>query len=633
VGYENSFSVHGGWDGWLKSNDPVMPLNEALKNHPDTKGPDGNICLESPHTWEAVRKWLTEIYPRRTRWIGNPSVLLNSLGYELGYTCRCDRSETWFREWLLQRYGAISGINEAWQTTYTSLDQITIPDLEEAGANRARWYDWCRFNQDRLIHHLKRRRAVLKGLDPETPIGAGGYECIDALGALSGVRGVDTEGLINELCDVVNNESHNTPIYTDLLRSLSEFKKPIIDPEYHGDIPGIFLQFLHGDAALQYWWWPRECPPDHVERAVSHSPKIPLSEVAEFLRTALDVRRLGESIVRFPGARREIAILYSKTTLLQTPPELIHAERFRAAYTPYLVELRRAYVATQFLDIPREFITELQIERERLNQYRILIVPGVSHLRAGVWDRIVGWVRNGGVLIVSPNTPLYNEYHRPADCLKEIGIEVQRTVEPPLRQYISGCPQSNEAYLHTYFRESGLLDREPERMSPSPKDIFQNQRGDLRCLGVRQSLVEKPGAVVLARFPDGSPGIVLIERGRGRIYYLAGALLPRDFAGLIDRIVEKEGLRRPIRVVDMDGESVWGVEARTVSGEKDGEYLLYLANVQSKGKRVFLKTDLPIGGMTELRAMEDCPSREIALGPRETKLFLITVHHGSGDAP
>jgi hypothetical protein len=54
------------------------------------------------------------------------------------------------------------------------------------------------------------------------------------LNSANSVSGIDEEKIINELDDVILNESGDSPIFSDLLTSLSEKKKVMVDPQLGG---------------------------------------------------------------------------------------------------------------------------------------------------------------------------------------------------------------------------------------------------------------------------------------------------------------------------------------------------------------------------------------------------------------
>jgi hypothetical protein len=107
--------------------------------------------------------------------------------------------------------------------------------------------------------------------------------------------------------DVILNESARSPIFSDLLTSLSDKKKVMVDPELGGGTHGILLQFLHGKSDISKWWWANTPSAEHLQMnqsSLPHSKDISLADIDEVLRVALDIRRLGSEIAEFTRDER-----------------------------------------------------------------------------------------------------------------------------------------------------------------------------------------------------------------------------------------------------------------------------------------------------------------------------------------
>src|SRR5208337_3294303 len=137
-----------GWDGWC---------GHLIRDLDSMGGKKENvvICLESRHIREAVERYIKD---NVASWTQNPDLLYNILGYELQYICYCEPSQHMFRAWLEQKHGTIARLNDAWGTHYTGFQEIVAPPTKEArplpGTNRAQWYDWACFNQERFTDYL-----------------------------------------------------------------------------------------------------------------------------------------------------------------------------------------------------------------------------------------------------------------------------------------------------------------------------------------------------------------------------------------------------------------------------------------------------------------------------------------------
>ncbi|MEA1997692.1 MAG: beta-galactosidase, partial [Gemmatimonadota bacterium] len=265
-----------GWDGWC---------GHLIKDRWSMGGKKENvvICLESPHIREAVLEYMKMRYER---WKHNPHLLYNIMAYELTYICYCERSQKMFRDWLRAKYEKLSVLNGIWDTGYGSFDEIVAPATKHArpvdNVNRAAWYDWAVFNARRFTDYLKWVKSEIRKLDPDVPLNAGGTSSM--LRAHNSVSGIDEELIINEVDDVILNESGSSHIFSDLFLGLSEEKKVMVEPEMGGGVHNILLHFLRGKTSIVKWCWPQSVRreyPQFAQQSIPHSWDIPLAEVAE----------------------------------------------------------------------------------------------------------------------------------------------------------------------------------------------------------------------------------------------------------------------------------------------------------------------------------------------------------------
>jgi hypothetical protein len=177
------------------------------------------------------------------------------------------------------------------------------------------------------------------------------------LSASNSTSGIDEEMIINEVDDVILHEG-NDILGVDLFQALSETPKPLVDPEQGGDCSRWLINYLHGKSTISMFWWPKQ-PSRQFPTSTLAAPLqgvMPIKHVAEHLRIALDTRRLNEEITAFWDITKEVAILYSKTNMLQVDPALITANT-----TPYLTALRESYESARCLDAGVTFISEKQL--------------------------------------------------------------------------------------------------------------------------------------------------------------------------------------------------------------------------------------------------------------------------------
>ncbi|MGC4052778.1 MAG: beta-galactosidase [Paludibaculum sp.] len=264
-----------GWDGWCGH------LVKDLDSMGGTKRENVVICLESRHIREALEDYIRINIPKlRT----NPNLLYNILAYELTYICYCEESRRMFARWLHQKHGSIAQANALWGTHYVSFEEVVPPPTANSrplpGTNRALWFDWARFNQDRFTEHLLWVRDTVRKMDPSTPLAAGGSSSM--LSGRAGVAGIDEERIVNEVDDVIVHEGGASTLGLDLQVALSEHAKPIADPEMSLEsISNLWPHLLHGKSVVQLFHWPVQPPSEFVSTihsSLAHSWQFGLEE-------------------------------------------------------------------------------------------------------------------------------------------------------------------------------------------------------------------------------------------------------------------------------------------------------------------------------------------------------------------
>ncbi len=603
--YEDTHRV--GWDGWCGH---LIKDRWSMGGRKETVV----ICLESPHIREAVKKYMKLRYEH---WKKMPDLMYNIMGYELMYICYCERSQQMFRDWLKAKHGSIGRVNEIWGTSYDSFGELTAPATKNAApvpdVNRAAWYDWACFNSRRFTDYLKWCKEEIRKLDPDIPLCAGGTSSM--LSSANSTTGIDEEMIINEVDDVVLNESGGTPIFSDLFLSLRQDRsKPMVEPEMGSDSRNLLLHFIHGKSTIAKWLWREQNSLEFPMFAASSIPiswDTPLDAVGEVLKIALDVRRLAPEIAEFIKPDPEIAILYSKTNMVQVPPQL-----HRSGSTPYLSALRNVWEGGRYLGCRIGFVSEKQVLAGKLSRLKLLIVPAAKYMRPEVTARILGWITGGGTALVVAESFLFDQYARQHNSLGEIGLAVRDVTLPQVLGEGEQVRNYDQSISQTVVY--GEVDLVAKTLDA---DIFSGRNVEFKATGLIQT-VEPGDSRVLAEFADGRPAMLLSSVGRGNAYYLAAPLESKYYHRLLAPLTEKLELNRPVVAVDSEGNLVTGVEVRAV--ESENGLLVYASNLT--GKAVELKLQAARGNLaaiTDIRSGEPVKSPRITLAPWQETIWRV----------
>jgi hypothetical protein len=594
-----------GWDGWCGH------LVKDLDSMGGNKRENVVICLESRHMRKAIEEYIRLTIPKLR---SNPNLLYNILAYELSYICYCDESRRMFARWLRDKHGTIERANQLWGTRYAGFDEVVPPPVRDArplpGTNRALWFDWARFNQDRFTEHLLWVRDTVRKYDSSTPLAAGGSSSM--LSGRAGTAGIDEERIVNEVDDVIIHEGGGSTMGLDLQVALSEHPKPVADPEMSlQSISRLLPHLLHGKSVVQLFHWPAQPSSEFVSNirsSLAHSWEYGLDQVDDLLKATLDARRLRNEIAAFVEQSPQAAILYSQTSTLQIPPEMFGWER-----TPYLYELRRAYTASLAQDVKTTFVTERQIAGNKLPGFPLLLIPGSQALPAGIMEKIQNYIASGGQVLATAGSLRVDEYNRSRDYLAPFGIRI--TASQAADAVASG--EQVQRYDQN-FLESVSFARNPRMVTTAagsgPLSILAN----LEMEGAREKVELSGTAEALFRYADGTPSIVASHFGKGMFYYSTGRLEQRDYARLLDGIFTAAGVKRERRIA-IEPASAWQVESRAAS--LHGRKLQYLIN----------NNDVPIAArirdehgracpFQELRSGRNYPDGSIRLSPGETAI-------------
>ena len=596
-----------GWDGWC---------GHLVKDRWSDGGKkeDVVLCLESPEIRRAVVEYIRLHY---REWTDNPDLLYNIMAYELQYICYCDISQKMFRDWLKSKYGEIQPLNKVWQTHYKTFNEISAPETRNArpldDINRAAWYDWSSFNIQRFTNYMKWIKTEMRKLDPSTPICAGGTSSM--LSSSNSVTGIDEEMIINEVDDVILNESGSSPIFSDLLLSLSDKKKVMVEPEMGGGTHNILLQFLHGKSDISKYLWgstPSKEFLQNNESSLPFSKGISLSDIDEVLRLALDIRRLSTEITEFIRDDPEVAILYSKTSILQVPPQQIPE-----GSTPYIDAINSVWEGARFLGCRIGFISEDQILAGKLSKIKLLIIPSVKYCRPEIVVSIKKYIESGGIGIVIPESFMFDQYARENNRITDFGITIIGVTLPP----VVGKAEKAQNYDQS-FSQAIIYGEVRKKITSVHEDIFTENVTPVTLFsdGLIQTLNTGTNKV-LAKFDDGNPAILLSKTGKGSLYYLAAPLISTDYLPVLTLLADKARLNRPVVGIGNDGKLITGAEVRAVERKKD--WLVYACNLTNKPVEFDLKGRGNFGSILDLRKMIELNNPHILLQPYQESLYKV----------
>jgi len=371
-------------------------------------------------------------------------------------------------EWqtfLKETYQTVEALNQVWNTDYRSFSDIGMPEKEET----PHFYQWHRWN-NRLFSnwHAWLADEVRKYM-PDVPINA---KIMPVFGTSEMPYhrrfvnyGVDPEEFA-DFSDISGNDawsfegkSHLPLSYKlawyDLLSSIK--KMPIDNSEDHiiedrdqnyarvqakRTYADIWQGAVHGRTITQIWKWDRSnAPMATANGSVLHRPDC----IEAIGRAALDLNRLCYEATAIQNCPRRAAILWAKAS--------------RVYNREYTAEMFRAYEGLVYAGIRPYFITEDKIDR--LDNYELLILPGVTNITQKAADTITAFAKNKPVLVIekNPDTKVLDEFNNPLkrtllleSAIRISSAECEQSPDAAMSEKISKCVK--ELLIHEIYAEA-----------------------------------------------------------------------------------------------------------------------------------------------------------------------------------
>jgi len=176
-----------------------------------------------------------------------------------------------------------------------------------------------------------------------------------------------------------------------------------------------------------------------------------------------------------------------------------------------------------------------------------------------------------------------------------------------------------QGYDQSFSQEDTFENNAPEKLLPTGTEAF-GSIGQLEARGVRQNFELRGKAVILFRYPAGGPAVVEMPVEKGAIYYSGSSLEERSYARLLDALLDKTAVTRPVRLRTLDGRDKLKIEARFA--RLGNRKLVYIVNFNPVPVR--LNIDLPPGFFTallDLRDQHETQRGPITVPARQTAIY------------
>lgn len=399
----------------------------AMEKYPKLGAGGGGFlgfCVDEPEAKQVIERFLRTVIPMlkdkpalHSFCLSNESMFDRSQG--------CEITRAMWPKYLERVHGDVATMNELYGTSYADFASVPIPGNGDYGAPQ--FYDYCIFNQERFAGWHQWMADVIHEMAPNVPVHAKVMAWTLA-NRHHVAHGIDAERF-SDFSQINGNDCiiwgragggwalgwHGQNMQYDLQRSMG--RKPIFNSENHLTLDGstcylpgehfrtaLWQGAIHGQGATTIWVWERTTDKDHPAYASTipfYGNVMDRPGCAEQVgRTCLDLNRFADEVTALQNAKSPVALVFSMASL-------IHSPRYADA-------LGRAYTALNFCGVNVDFISERQLAAGKGRDYRLIVLPEVTHLPKAAFDALVG-VGADTRLVVIGEGPQRDPYGRAFD--------------------------------------------------------------------------------------------------------------------------------------------------------------------------------------------------------------------------
>jgi beta-galactosidase len=348
-----------------------------------------------------------------------------------------------YRPWLAKKYGTIAKLNAAWMTDFPSFTAVAHDPRWTAGGFAftapAAFTDWHTFWRAHLAWYLGEVASEVRRADPARHIHVNPHALVGNLASNSfdlpaWRRFLDSLGAsihpswhfgllkreqfalgVSYVCDLVRGASEPSPFWVTELQggpNLYSSVRPL-SPAREDIAQWVWTGVGAGADRVVFWLL-------NARAQGSEAGEWSLLDLngrtGERFDTASDIARVLEQQASFFGGARPVE---APVTIILSLETMTLQERFAANDSPargrdaHVLEALGLYQALTELGLPARFKQFDDFDRRDSSQVpRLFILPHATALTASQARGVEAFVRNGGTLLVTGLTALYDEEAR-----------------------------------------------------------------------------------------------------------------------------------------------------------------------------------------------------------------------------
>ena len=299
---------------------------------------------------------------------------------EPGYWCGDKFAQKDFRKAMLDLYGSVDKINEAWNTNFKSNDKISMPDTKKIPKEfkkslpaRQRWIDFIEWYQEAWTHCLTNVTKIVKKHFPDKELIASlGYGLENPKYGNDQGRHIETMKTLGLACQSPGDIGYfPTRRVSSACRhfKVPYFTEPPAGVPRERELNRIFMDISNG---VETWF-------DYLDN---------MDQARDYFRKY----------------KKHLTGAAPKTTVAIWHPTLDHWLHPEDAWSKSAIELSEPLRDV----LAYEIVDDRMIKTGALKTLKVrqLILAGATWLDSNTWQKVHEWVESGGVLIVLQTEPI-----------------------------------------------------------------------------------------------------------------------------------------------------------------------------------------------------------------------------------